>query len=56
MTVTAEATITIDDAVNPPQPPAVTARQVGTISAKSTALVVAVAAMWLIVLAIITLV
>jgi hypothetical protein len=55
MTVAPEIT-TDDDAVNPPRPSAATAHHVGKISAKSAALVVAVAVTWLIVLAVITLV
>jgi hypothetical protein len=55
MTVAPEVTTTDDD-VNPPQPSAATTCQVGKISAKSAALVAAVAVIWLLVLTIITLV
>jgi hypothetical protein len=54
MTIAPE--ITTDDAVNPPLPSAVTACHVRKISAKSAALVAAVAVTWLMVIAIITLV
>jgi hypothetical protein len=54
MTIAPE--ITTDGAVNPPLPSAVTARRAGKISAKSAAVVAAVAVTWLIVIAIITLV
>jgi hypothetical protein len=64
MTVAAEVTTTTDVPVSTagnitvsrPRQPAVTARHFGKVSAKSAAHVVATAVMWLIVLAVITVV